>query len=197
MLPVTLGMRRALFVSAMVLVLWASQITASRRYGYPQEPYTAALIDRLPKGLPIIFSSVGIFVETIFYENERAQLFTPIDWPITLEQAARNGGGVSGGNEMRNWRTYGVYAGHVLPTDELLRRFPDFVVISDLNSRYWLEERVSANPRYVVSYLGMVPAGLGAVDAWVVHTRAGAPALSLSLSSEPPASTQHGAQTRK
>ena len=123
-----------------------------RRQGLPGRDYITPMLAALPQGKPIVITDTSVFIDTIHYKNDKALLLTPTDWSIQLDPDF-GGGGASFLHEMEDWKKMGIYADHILSTQELLAKYPSFVVITDTRHTLWVRRYLLDNPDYNVQQL--------------------------------------------
>ncbi len=122
---------------------------------YPKKDYTASFLAQIPGGnLPIVDPDPGIFAETEYYHHgtfDRPFLY-PVDPVLSLDPTTP--GGVSGLHELENFLRLGIFSPDVQPYQEILARYPDFVVVTFDPAGAWLRKRILNNPQYTVTDLG-------------------------------------------
>jgi hypothetical protein len=131
------------------LLLIALFLFNLRREGPPAKDYTSALLRCVPAGKPIIITDVSVFIETIHYRNNERELLSPLDWSVQLDPNF-GVGGASFLHELEDWKSVGIYADHILPTQRLLATYPSFVLVSDEEHTLWFRRYIESNPAYRV-----------------------------------------------
>jgi hypothetical protein len=135
----------------------------------PFHNYTGPLMAMLPPGLPVIDTDPGSFVEIEFYQHNflKQPLLFPADRSVALDP--RNVVGASGFNEMDNFKSHGLYVDNIVPTSQVLDRYPNFVVITGLYPNMWLPDRILSDPRFSATNYGTYDDGDSVFHIWVVH----------------------------
>jgi hypothetical protein len=142
-------------VAPAVLFLACIPLNFASRYlqtPLPYPDYTTSLLSTLPAGVPVVDTDVGSYVEMEFYHHGSIgrPWFFPLDPEVTLDPS--NFGGVSGFHEMDNFKSTGLYADGLVPTDQILNNLHDFVVITHFLPTAWMKRRIL-------------------VQVWMVHAR--------------------------
>jgi hypothetical protein len=140
------------------------------RQGLPGQDTMGPLLQALPAGKPVVITDTGLFIVTIYYYNNDLELVTPTDWSIQLDPdygSSKGGGGASYLHEMEDWKAMGIYADHILSTQQLLGKYRSFVVISNREHTLWFRRYIANNPAYRSEEL---PSSKD-VDIWSVETR--------------------------
>jgi hypothetical protein len=138
----------------------------------PVPNYTAAVLALAQPSLPVVDTDVGSYVEMEFYHHGqfgRPFLF-PVDWQVALDP--HTVGGVSGFHEMDNFKAMDLYADGIVPTADILSRYPDFLVITGKDPTMWLKRRILDNPAYqAVKQASYGKGQIVELDIWRVHRR--------------------------
>lgn len=137
------------------------------------EDYTAALVQKIPPGVPAVITDVSIFGEVEHYQGSRAMLEAEIDMPFSLNPT-RGPRDVVSANMLTIWRRLGYFPGHILPAAQILEQ-PEFVVVSRESFPLWFEERIAGKPEFKVTDLGRAGGNLHVLHLWLVR-RSAAPA---------------------
>ena len=160
----------------LLILLWGLHLMPpASSYLLPQKDYTTPLLAQLPPGLPIVDTDPGSFVEVEAYHHDhftRPFLF-PLDPDVTADP--RNPGGVSGFHEMDNFAHLGLDAPDLQPTEAILSRYPELLVITSEKPTAWIRKRLLEGGQYDMTDLGQVPE-VNPLHVWLArHT--GPPAI--------------------
>ncbi len=139
-----------------LIVLWglyeAPRLPASF---YPKADFTKSFLAALPPSTAVVDTDVASFVDMEFYYHGR--FARPFLFPLDAGVAAdpHNPDGVSGFHEMDNFARLGLDMPDLQPTDDILARYPDLLVITaDEKPTAWLRLRLLDSPNYEVTKLG-------------------------------------------
>lgn len=164
--------RSVLGVVAAGLLLWTGEIAwvlYPKYAAYPGHDVTAALVQALPRGVPIVVEPVDLFDRLVLYRRAPGLAYVSVlDWAeATSPNAPR--GEVSGFHQMENWHTVGYFTESILDTATLLGRGKPFAVV-DVDGLHWFEDRVRGNPGFVVELLTTLRLPDGSnVRIWMVR----------------------------
>lgn len=165
--------RGAAAVAGAGLVVWAAviavvQYPAYARYPGPDD--TGELVQRLPRGVPIVVEPVDLFHRLVLYRQGRGLHYVSVlDWKqATGPDSLR--GEVTAFHEVENWRKAGYFATSIVDANAFLAQSKPFAVI-DVNGLRWFEDRVAERPEFRTRLLGTVRVGDGSepVRVWVVE----------------------------
>ena len=171
--------RRAAFVPVLVALYGVFQWTRLPANVYPKLDFTAPLLAELPPSLPVVDTDVGSFVELEFYHHGRFNrpFLYPLDPGVTAD--LRNPGGISGLHEMDNFARLGIDRPDLQPTEDILSRYPELLVITGMQPTAWLRLRLLEERHYTVTKLGFLPGDLP-LTLWNAR-RTDSPAISPAL----------------
>ena len=164
----------------LLILLWGLHLMAPVGfYQFPEKDYTTPLLARLPPGLPVVDTDTGSFVEIEFYHHDhfKQPFFFPLDPGVAADP--RNPGGVSGFHEMDNFARLGLDMPDLQPTDAILSRYPELLLITGKSPTAWIRKRLVEEGHYEVTDLGTLPK-LEALHLWRAR-RTDLPAVSTTL----------------
>ncbi len=138
-------------VTAGLLLFIVSYVHRFRHaYVLPKANFTGALIERDPDKIPMVIADIMLFSEMEFYQNDKLFMMTPVDWSVAADPDA-GPGGAAGSREMDNWKAVGYYSNHILPTQEILRTYPNFFLVNEPHHTLWFRRYIVNNPQYRIS----------------------------------------------
>lgn len=160
---------RAVLPLVAVVVFGFLQRPKPKDFPLPGPDYTGALIAKLPPGLPVVFDDMATFVEMEYYHHGQPYLY-----PLTASftDISSNPAAVPGFNEIRNFSRLGINAPDLQPTDLILSRYPDMLIITEGALNTWFTHNIIDSNRYVVLDRGEIPGAPGGPrHLWEVHRK--------------------------
>ena len=141
---------RASAISIALIGFCAIYIARFRHpYFLPTRNFTNELVTREPLPLPMVIADIGLFAQMEFYKNDKRLMLTPVDWSVAADPDA-GPGGAAGSREMDNWKSVGYFSDHILPTQDILSRFPRFLLVNEHFHTLWFRRYIMNNPMYTV-----------------------------------------------
>ncbi len=160
---------RAVLPLVAVIVFGFINRPRPKDFPLPGPDYTDALIAKLPPGLPVVFDDVATFVEMEYYHHGQPYLY-----PLTASftDITSNPAAVSGFNEIRNFYRLGIDAPDLQPSDLILSRDPNMLIITEGGLNTWFTHNIIDSQRYEVLDRGEIPGAAGAPHhLWEVHRK--------------------------
>jgi hypothetical protein len=177
-LPRSEGLSRVAVAVSIALFLGLYAHVLPTPYPLPELDFTGGLVKKTSPGVPLVVTDTALFWQMMLYQSKHAILATPLDWKLDLDPDAGHNKAL-GTEFMQRFKDHDLFADQILSSQQILERYPQFVVVNAPGYDLWFRHYVRGNPKYEVVDEGTYHGD----NVWLVRTRATSAGIGGSVAS--------------